>query len=356
MRSRRPYIIAGIWFFLGLIYSGQSFFYSLSVGREYVWQRSIFHSFVFCLQWGLLTPLVLSLTERFRLDAVRFRRNISFHFFFGLIIAFLQQAVYVLITDFVDNGFTFTRSLTGYIPSVIGFFEYGVLMYWAIVFFYHAAEYYRRYQQEEKQSSELRSQLAEAQLHSLKTQLQPHFLFNTLNAISVLVKKEPALAQKMIIRLSDLLRVSLERGNENEVPLSDEMKMLETYLEIEKVRFGERLSVTTQIEPETVSIRVPTFILQPLAENAIRHGIAQRSGKGWISVSSSLRDGLLSVSISDGGERPKKKKDVTSGLGVGLENSRQRLLQLYGNRSSLTLSENDRNGFTCIITIPVRRS
>ncbi len=297
MNMRRPFIIGGIWFFLGLIYSGQSFFYSLSVGREYLWQRSFFHSFIFCLEWGLLTPLVLSLTERFRLDAHRLQRNIVIHFFLGLTIAFVQQAVYVFITDFVDNGFVFTRSFSGYVPSIIGFFEYGVLMYWAVVFIFHAAEYYKRYQAEQKQSSDLRSQLAEAQLHSLKMQLQPHFLFNTLNAISVLVKKEPALAQKMIVRLSDLLRLSLERGSENEVPLKEELEHLDTYLAIEKVRFGERLTVTTQIDPETLDMFVPTFILQPLAENSIRHGIARRAGDGWISISSRLQNGSLTISI-----------------------------------------------------------
>lgn len=355
MRYRRPFLIGGIWFFLGLIYSGQSFFYTLSVGREYLWQRSLFHSFIFCLEWGLLTPLVLTLTERFRLDVHRLRRNIVIHFFLGLSIAFVQQAVYVFITDFVDNGFVFTRSLSGYFPSIIGFFEYGVLMYWAIVFFYHAAEYYSRYQKEQQQSSELRTQLAEAQIQSLTMQLQPHFLFNTLNAISVLVKKEPALAQKMIVRLSDLLRLTLERGTMNEVPLKEELEHLDTYLAIEKVRFGERLTVTTQIDPEALNILVPTFILQPLAENAVRHGVSRRLGNGWITITAQRVNSVLTVSISDGGERPVKKKDDSTGMGVGLENSKQRLFQLYGSSSTLLLLENDRNGFTCVITIPAQQ-
>lgn len=352
MSSRRPYIIAGIWFFLGLIYSGQSFFYTLSVGREYVWQRSFFHSFVFCLEWGLLTPVVLALTEKFRLDVSSLWRNIVIHFFVGLTIAFLQQTVYVYVTNFVDNGFVLTRSFGEFFPSIIGFFEYGVLVYWAIVFFFHAAEYYRRYQHEEQNASQLRTQLAESQLQSLKMQLQPHFLFNTLNAISVLVKKEPSLAQKMIVRLSDLLRLSLERGNENEVTLREELELLDTYLEIEKVRFGDRLSVTKQIEPAALEISVPTFILQPIAENAVRHGITQRAGDGWIAVSASLKGAVLQISVSDGGVRSKKKKESSAGLGVGLENTKKRLTQLYGNRSSLELSENDMNGFTCLIQIP----
>lgn len=353
MTLRRPHIIAGVWFFLGLIYSGQSFFYSLSVGREYVWQKSFFHSFVFCLEWGLLTTFVLGLAERFRLDDRNFRRNAVIHFFLSIAAALLQQTVYVYVTNFVDNGFTLTKSFPEYLPSIIGFFEYGVLMYWSIIFIHHAVGYYRQYQQEQHNAAELRTQLVESQLQSLKMQLQPHFLFNTLNAISVLVKKEPALAQKMIVRLSDCLRMTLERGTTNEVTLAQELEFLNAYLAIEKVRFGDRLTVSMQIDETTLPVRVPTFILQPLAENSIRHGIAQRSGEGWIEVSSSRSNGTVTLTVADGGVRSRKSKKGAEGIGVGLENTQQRLKQLYGTTASFDLVENDRNGFTVTITLPV---
>jgi hypothetical protein len=355
MTLRRTHIIAGIWFFLGLIYSGQSFFYSLSVGREYVWQRSFFHSFVFCLEWGLLTTFVLGLAERFRLDDLNFRRNAVIHFFIGIAAALLQQTVYVYVTNFVDNGFTLTKSFPEYLPSIIGFFEYGVLMYWSIVFIHHAVGYYRQYQQEQRNAAELRTQLVESQLQSLKMQLQPHFLFNTLNAISVLVKKEPALAQKMIVRLSDCLRMTLERGSTNEVTLEQELEFLNAYLAIEEVRFGERLTVTMEIDEAAYPVRVPTFILQPLAENSIRHGIAQRSGEGWITVTAAVSNGMITLSVIDGGVRSKKTKKVTEGIGVGLENTQKRLTQLYGADARLEIQENGNNGYTVTITMPTDR-
>jgi len=353
MKFNRPVIIGGLWFFLGLIYSSQSFFYSLSVGREYVWQRSLFHSFVFCIEWGFLTPLVLKIVERFRLDAKSFRRNLFYHFSFGLVIAFVQQLVYVYIVNFVDSGFQLTKSFLGYFPSIIGFFEFGVLIYWAIVFMYHAIGYYHRYQQEEKNASELRSQLVESQLQALKMQLQPHFLFNTLNAIFVLVKKEPSLAQKMIVRLSDLLRLTLERGNANTVSLEQELEFLNTYLAIEKVRFGDRLSIKMNIEESALSSSVPTFLLQPLVENSIRHGLAQRAGDGWIEISSEVKKGKLFLSVEDGGTKSRRKKENSDGIGVGLENTKQRLKQLYGDRFNFEMRPNEQNGFSVRIEISV---
>lgn len=349
----RPFLIVfGIWMFLGLTYSGQSFFYSLTVGRTFNIERSLFHSFTFCLEWALLTPFVLRFAALFRLDSKNFPRNIIIHFFAGLFFALLQQTIYVLIVDVVEGGFRLTKELYDYIPSIVGYFEFGIMMYWSVVFVYHAIGYYRQYQQEEKNSTELRSLLAESQLQALKMQLQPHFLFNTLNAISVLVKKEPSLAQKMIVRLSDLLRLTLERGGENKVLLGQELEFLNTYLAIEKVRFGDRLTVTMSIAEKSVGIPVPTLILQPLVENSIRHGIAQRSGNGWIEVNSELQDGKLVLSINDGGERPKRKKRSAEGTGVGLDNTRSRLRQLYGENFSFEMEENKTNGTNVRIVIP----
>ncbi|MFA6457518.1 MAG: histidine kinase, partial [Bacteroidota bacterium] len=291
----------------------------------------------------------------FRLDDRNLYRNIVIHFAIGICIAVVQQSVYVVITDFVESGFTLSRTFSGYLPSIIGFFEYGVLMYWSIVFIHHAVGYYRRYQQEERQSAQLRSELMESQLQALKMQLQPHFLFNTLNAISVLVKKEPALAQKMISRLSDLLRLTLERGTENEVTLVQELEFVNTYLAIEKVRFGERLRVKFDIAESTLQASVPTFIFQPLVENSIRHGIAQRSGEGWITVQSVHSGTELILNVNDGGSKVKRTKKVGNSLGVGLENTQQRLLQLYGNKSQLDVRENEHNGYSVSIRIPFSR-
>lgn len=347
---KRPVLIGGIWMFLGLIYSGQSFFYSLSVGREYVWQRSLFHSFFFSLEWALLTPLVLRLTERFPLDAGRLRRNLPLHFLIGITIALLQQSLYVVVTEFIDNGFAF--SPRPFLPSIVGFFEYGVLMYWSIVFVRHAVSYYQRYQEEQQNADRLRMQLAEAQLQTLSMQLQPHFLFNTLNAISVLIRREPETAQAMIVRLSDCLRLTLERGNSVFITLAEETELLQAYLDIEKVRFGDRLTVEWQIDDASKKVLVPTFFLQPLAENAVRHGIARRSGNGWIRITARSTDGSLTVTMEDGGDGTGGAGSSTEGTGIGLENTRRRLEHSFGPSATLTLSPNEHHGMTVTIRIP----
>jgi LytS/YehU family sensor histidine kinase len=298
---------------------------------------------------------VLNLVERFRLDDKNLYRNVTLHFFIGIGVAVLQQTAYVLFTDFVENGFAFSRTFSGYLPSIVGFFEYGVLMYWSIVFVHHAVGYYRRYQQEERRSAQLRTELMESQLQALKMQLQPHFLFNTLNAISVLVKKEPVLAQKMIVRLSDLLRLTLERGSENVVTLEQELEFVNTYLAIEKVRFGDRLTIKTEIAEMTLQSLVPTFILQPLAENSIRHGVAHRSGEGWIKIQSTQKEQTLFLSVSDGGTRSTRSKKQNDGFGVGLENTQQRLRQLYGNAFQFDIQENNHNGRTVTLAIPLTK-
>ena len=352
MSKNKPALIAGIWFILGLIYSSQSFFYYLSIEKDFLWQKSLFHSFLFCAEWALLTIPVLKLADVFHLDSKSFVRNIVFHFIIGVSVALVQQTIFVTVVDFVESGFVFTHAPKEYIPSIVGFFEYGVLMYWSIVFVSHATKYYRDYQSEQQHATELRSQLVESQLQSLKMQLQPHFLFNTLNAIYVLVKKEPALAQKMISRLSDLLRLILEQRQTNEVPLRQELEFLNTYLAIEKVRFGDRLKISFSIDEKSIDAMVPTFVLQPLAENSIRHGIAQRAGVGWIEIQSEIKNGKLIIEVIDGSKKVRRVTKETIGMGVGLENVQKRLEKVYGTKQSFHYLENDSNGVTIRMEIP----
>ncbi|MCX6120077.1 MAG: histidine kinase [Ignavibacteriales bacterium] len=351
---RKFLFVAGIWFILGLIYSGQSFFYYLSIGQEFLWQKSLLHSFVFFVEWALLTVPVLRLAERFCIDSKNFFKNIIFHFFVGIAIGLCQQTIFVISINYIDGGFSFQHTLRQMLPSIVGFFEFGVLIYWSLVFIFHALSYYRNFQDEKKHATELHTQLIESQLQTLKMQLQPHFLFNTLNAISVLVKKKPALAQKMITRLSDLLRLTLERGLTNEVSLERELEFLSAYLSIEKVRFGERLKVKIHIDENILSALVPTFLLQPLAENSIRHGIASRSGDGWIEVKAEQQNGTLLIEVIDGGIQSRRAKKKHERSGVGLENIQQRLQKLYGAEFYFDFKENDTHGATVKMTIPLK--
>jgi two-component system, LytTR family, sensor kinase len=354
MNLRKSLFVTGIWFILGLIYSGQSFFYYLSIGKEFLWQKSLFHSFVLCTEWALLTVPVLRFAERFRLDSKYFFRNITLHFFAGITVGLFQQALYVIIVDFIGSGFVFQLTPRQMLPLIVGFFEYGVLIYWSLVFIFHAMSYYRNFQDEKKHAAELHTQLIESQLQTLKMQLQPHFLFNTLNAISVLVKKEPALAQKMITRLSDLLRMTLERGLTNEVSLERELEFLNAYLSIEKVRFGKRLKVNIHVDESILGALVPTFLLQPLVENSILHGIVTRSRDAWIEVKAEQQNGKILIEVTDDGVKSRRVKKKQIRTGVGLENIRQRLQKLYGGESYFEFMENDTVGATVKMTLPLK--
>ena len=354
MKNKTPLLIAGIWFTLGLIYSGQSFFYSITAGREYILQRSLFHSFLFCLEWGLLTLPVWKLAERFRLDSENILRNLFIHFGLGLTIAFIQHTIYVVVMDAVERPAGNIRTFEQLLPSIIGFVEYGVLMYWSIVFVFHGIAYYRNYQSEHQRVTMLRAQLVEAQLQSLHMQLQPHFLFNALNAIAVLVVKQPPTAKKMLLHLSELLRMSLDRGKDHFVTVAQEMDFVDTYLIIQKLRFGKRLDVSIDVSPDVAAEHIPTFLLQPLIENAVHHGIAVQAGRCWISIQIEQQGTMIQIAIKNG--RSSKVKDVRSkpGKGVGLKNTQDRLLQLYGDSHEFSFAMNSQNGADVIVRLPLK--
>jgi len=179
-------------------------------------------------------------------------------------------------------------------------------------------------------------------------QLHPHFLFNTLNSISVLINKDVQAAKKMLVRLADFLRLTLTNSGEEEVPLQKELEFLRTYLEIEKVRFQDRLTVNMEIQPETMHLLIPNLILQPIVENAIRHGIAPRSAAGIIRIQAARDNGMLQVKIEDNGPGVSSN----SAEGIGLSNVRARLQQHYGGNFLLSLDNKPEGGLSVLLEIP----
>jgi two-component system, LytTR family, sensor kinase len=199
-------------------------------------------------------------------------------------------------------------------------------------------------------ASRLQTQLVQAQLQLLKMQLQPHFLFNTLHAISALLHKDPALADKMIARLGELLRATLEHGGSQEVTLQQELDFVRPYLEIEQARFGPRLRVALEIDPEALDASVPSMILQPLVENAIRHGVAARPGPGRVEVRVRRVGPALQIQVCDDGPGlPPRFRE-----GLGLTNTRARLHGLYGPAQELTLANGPAGGVVATLTLPCR--
>jgi hypothetical protein len=214
----------------------------------------------------------------------------------------------------------------------------------------HAIEYYQRYRIRELKASQLEARLAQAQLEVLKMQLQPHFLFNTLHAISALMYRDVESADRMVTRLSDFLRLAIDSSGVQEVTVKREMEFLDKYLEIEQVRFGERLDVRRSIDAAALDLLVPNLVLQPLVENAVRHGIAPRATGGRIEISARVANDVLTVEVQDDGSGPARELHE----GVGLSNTRARLVQLYGAAARLELGAGPQGGFLARLSIPAR--
>jgi LytS/YehU family sensor histidine kinase len=242
-------------------------------------------------------------------------------------------------------------------PTIFGFgmirwFPWNLVTYVAILGVVHAFEYYRVYRDRELRATQLEAQLANAQLEALKMQLHPHFLFNTLNAISTLIHKDPDAADRMVARLSELLRHVLDGGAVQEVPLEDELSFLRKYLEIERVRFGERLDVQFGVEPNTLGAAVPSLILQPLVENAIQHALAPTATRCTIEINAKRVDGVLALDVVDSGAGISPGDTVVPREGVGLTNTRARLRQLHGDRQQFELRRSAAGGLIAHIEIP----
>lgn len=232
--------------------------------------------------------------------------------------------------------------------------DFALVTYAAIVGLSYAVRYHQESQARALNAVNLEARLMEARLKTLESELHPHFLFNTLHAISTLVHSDPEAADRMISRLSDLLRLTFDRSGAGEVPLKEELEFLEKYLEIEQIRFQDRLSVRFQIDPETLDAEVPRLILQPLVENAIKHGISPQSGRGLIQIAARRQDDAVWIEVRDNGVGLSSTARAGFEQGVGLSNTRARLECLYGSTHRLELEESE-GGLAVQVLIPARR-
>lgn len=256
-------------------------------------------------------------------------------------------------------------ALFHHIGQAVGFLRPGMPVWFALAAFAgesilvlvvivgaaHSLEMARANRERELSRSQLEAQLARARLQSLAAQVQPHFLFNTLNAISTLVHVAPERAERSIAHLSDMLRATLAQTSRDEVPLREEVNLLGSYLEIERMRLGTRVAIHTDFPAESLPALVPHLLLQPLVENAIRHGVSGRMGPGSISVSTAVEDGFITLTVADDGVgmTPGRQRK-----GIGLSNTRARLQQLYSDRHSFTIDSTPGKGTVIRIAIPFR--
>ena len=224
-------------------------------------------------------------------------------------------------------------------------------IYIPIVVIAHAALYYRRFREREVRSAQLQAQLSEARLLALKSQLQPHFLFNTLHSISSLMLTDVRAADTMIARLSDLLRMSLKDDGRHLTSLKRELDFSQAYLEIEKVRFGHRLRVNFDVAPEALDLEIPHLLLQPLIENSIKHGIARSTAGGEVSVRAHLTGGRVQLSVLDRVFAPVSDLMVP-GIGIGLRSTQERLKTLYGDEQTFETRSHSDGSFEINISLP----
>ena len=281
--------------------------------------------------WGLSVPAVVWMGKRFRFERGRWQRSLLVHALWGIALT--------LATIVIAESIIRLLHVRDAMPKTIGDavsnnFHSSLPTYWIILFAYYAFDYYVKYRDRELRASQLETRLSQAQLQALKMQLNPHFLFNVLNTISSLMYTDIEAADAMMSRLSELLRLTLEKDASQEVTLAEEMALLERYLDIERIRFEDRLRVTVNVDPATLEARVPNFSLQPLVENAIRHGIAPRPEGGRLTIEATQGDGMLEIRLRDDGPGLQPHGETGAAPrreGIGIANTRARLIELYGS-------------------------
>ena len=342
-----------VWTLIGLSFAHQYYVSSASFGNPVPWGHAISHSLT---DWYLFAALSIParwLARRFVIERGNWMRHAGIHVAAGAAFSLAWMALRAWIG--VRQG-----SVTGEAVAFAALFGsllaktfyFNLFVYGVVISVAHAFGYYRRFHEREISTLELEKRLTQAKLQALQMQLNPHFLFNTLHTISALVHKDAEAADRMISRLSRLLRYTLESTTAHEVPLKQELAFLDRYLEIEQTRFGSRLTVVREIDPETLAAQVPNLLLQPLVENAIRHGIEPQSRPGRIELRAQRWKEQLRLEVRDNGLG--FSPGQLTAEGVGLANTRARLQQLYGSDQRIEFSNAAEGGLLVQVTIPFR--
>lgn len=307
---------------------------------------------IFSYIWLCLTPLAIGLSKSFRIEGGQRFKSLTVHFLACIVFLLFQVLLFTIVSIPFGWYLQIRPFWSRYFLLVLNFTPSNVMFYWGIIVIEHALDYYRKLQDRELRASQLEAQLAQSQLQVLKMQLHPHFLFNTLNAISALIRESPDEADEMVSRLGDLLRLTLETSGVQEVPFKKELEFLKHYLDIEQTRFQDRLKVEMTIEPATLDGLVPSMILQPLVENSVRHGVAPRPEGGCIKITAWLHHSLLRLEVEDDG--PGLSADTPVKERVGLTNTRARVRNLYGDEHGLNLRHAAGGGLIASLSIPFR--
>lgn len=351
--------IASIWLGVALFDATQTVFVMRSEGMHHAWGRLFVVLFLSWLPWALATPFVLALVHRYPPPHWRQLSIWMMHAAICLAVGSVYAAWRAVLDGWLDpwaypgGPGSFGRNFSSiFYNSLLSY----LILYSTIILVGAMLDSRERLASQQTEAARLAEQLSKAQLNALRQQIEPHFLFNTLNAIAGLVREHRNdAAVSMIVRLSDLLRRVLEDSNQQEVPLSQEVDFLQKYLDIQKERFADRLQLDFNVPDELMSARVPSLILQPMIENAVKHGISQRAHGGIICISAWRLDGMLNLRIfNDGPNLPDNFERTRPGIGIS--NVRTRLERLYGERFALSLRNQDPAGVEVLVSLPFREA
>jgi two-component system LytT family sensor kinase len=327
---------------VGIVFASQLHLFALRTGGRMSWRDSFFWEVPRWCLWAFFAPIVTAIAKRYPWRREHAGRLITLHTSCAVALSFLHIGLFVLVFHFlrlsIDQNGSLLETLQFAFPLD---FHVGIAVYFLLLLL-------KEYRESEQRLTRLQSELTRAQLHALKMQLHPHFLFNTLNSISSYMRTDVEVADEMIGRLGDFLRMTLQNTGKQEILLEKELEFLKQYLAIEQLRFQERLQAEYDIAPETLSAFVPNLILQPVAENAIRYGVAGKAGIGRIRVHAKQVNEKLQITIEDNGSGfPAEIEE-----GIGILTTRERLEQMYGGEASLKLENQMGGGAVVTMVIP----
>jgi signal transduction histidine kinase len=352
----------GLCTVIGLAFATSTYAMYAAKGNPVPWREPLFWALTEWYLWAALCPLVFWLARRFPVGRATWARYLPAHLGAFLVVHAVHEVAYVVDRALGRHGRRhWSAAPTGRRLHLSKRAAFNSLVYSGMVAPAHSA-LYRRYAERERITLQLETKLARAQLEALKIQLQPHFLFNTLNTISALLHRDPEAADRVLTRLGDLLRLSLQHSGRQEVMLRQELEFLERYLEIQQTRFQDRLCVRFDTDPEALDALVPTLVLQPLVENAVRHAIEPRAAAGRLEIRARRHDGRLTLQVADDGpgiatnghDAIDGSAIPVTGSGIGLANTRARLEQLYGAGHRFTLANAAEGGLVVTLEIPYR--
>lgn len=348
--GRRGAAILAAWTLVAMLFAGQAWFAAQVRGEPLAWARASAIWLVWAAVWAALTPIALRLEARFPLQRPRILAALAVHGVASATCALVNLALFALAAP-VIGATQVEPTWLGTFSRLLGTtFLLNLPVYWLIVAAAHVERLVRTAREKDRRRLRLEAQLADARLQTLRTQLQPHFLFNALNTISVLMRENVDAADRILLQLSALLRRSLDSTEAHEVTLGEEIAFLESYLEIEQARFGGRLSCRFLVPDEVLQARVPNLLLQPLIDNALRHGLATRAGPGKVEISADrYGDSLLLRVVDDGRGLPPATTER-----IGLANTRARLRLLYADKQRFEVRNSESGGVIAEIELPWR--